>query len=203
MHKIFPTLKHVNLPNLITAFSIGTGLCAYLLFLQKNYRLAVVLYALTLLFDRLDGLVARRFKAETEFGRELDSLADAVNFVVFPALMAYSLGFNSFWAVCALYLYGLSGVWRLANYNLEGLVEVGGKNCFTGICTTHAGALVLLAMILHLAFFRGEPLYFMYPLFILLALLMNSSFKYDKNGWFTISLYVIMPAAVIMGLIKL
>ncbi len=203
MLKIFPTLKHLNLPNLITAFSLGAGLSAYLLFSQESYQPALVLYALALLSDRLDGMAARRLQLETEFGRELDSLADVVNFAVLPALMAYSLGFKGLPAGGALYLYALSGLWRLANYNLEGLVKVRGKNCFTGLCTTHAGALVFLALILYLAFFRGGPLSFCYPLFILLALLMNSSFRYDKNGWFTKSLYVLIPAAIITGLLRI
>lgn len=203
MHKYFPVLKYANIPNIITSFSIGMGLLTLILFAQKNFSFGIALYALTLLFDRIDGAIARRFKMETVFGKELDSLSDAVNFSVIPALIAYFMGFNSIPALLVLFLYVLSGIWRLANFNLDGLVRVGGKSCFTGLCTTHAGGLFLLGVSLYLSFFREGPVYFMYPLFFTTALLMNASFRYDKNGWFTKFLYAAVPAAVIMAFISI
>jgi len=201
MKKYFPVLKYVNAPNIITSISICLGIITFILFKQENYKIGIVLYALILLFDRIDGIIARKFNAETDFGAELDSFSDANNFCVIPALIAYYMGFNNAIAVCILLIYALSGIWRLANFNINGLIKVGDKSYFLGLCTTHSASLFFLSIIIYLSFFRGKELYFMYPLFTTAAILMNASFKYNKNGWLTKSLYVLVPAAVILSFI--
>lgn len=201
--KYFPALKYVNLPNLMTSASFCIGIISLLLFIQASYKPAIVLYALTLLFDKLDGLIARRLGLASDFGAELDNLSDAINFAVVPALTAYFLGFQGVWAVLVLLLHVLSGVWRLAHYSVIGLVQVGDKECFTGLCTTHAASLFLIVLCVYLSFFRGESLSFMYLLFSATAVLMNAGFKYDKNGWLTKSLYVLIPGAVLLALVCL
>lgn len=201
--RYFPALKYINLPNLITWVSFCIGIIAFIFFTQQNYQPAIVLYALTLLFDKLDGVIARKFGLASDFGAELDNLSDAINFALLPALIAYFMGFKGGLALCVLLLHVLSGVWRLANYSIIGLVTVGDKECFTGLCTTHAAALFLLAICIYLSFFQGASLSFMYLLFIATAVLMNSRFKYDKNGWLTKSLYILIPGAVILSLFSL
>ncbi|HHW07027.1 MAG TPA: CDP-alcohol phosphatidyltransferase, partial [Clostridia bacterium] len=120
--KYFPALKYLNLPNLMTWVSFCLGIVSLLLFAQASYKPALVLYALPFLFDKLDGLMARRLGLASPFGAELDNLSDAINFAVVPALMAYGMGFNSLLAVFVLLLHVLSGVWRLAYYSIIGLV---------------------------------------------------------------------------------
>ncbi len=203
MKKFFPVLKYVNIPNLITSLSLCLGIITFLLFTQKNYKFGIVLYMLTLLLDGVDGYAARRFHAETDFGAEIDNLADAINFTVIPALIAYFMGFDNAVAVLILLLYIISGVWRLVNYSLAGLTMVGSRSYFTGLCTTHAGALFLLSTAIYLITSNGGQLYFMYPFFAGTALLMNLNFKYDKNGWFSKSLFVLIPAAVIVFIFKI
>lgn len=187
----------------MTWVSFCLGIVSLLLFAQASYKPALVLYALPFLFDKLDGLMARRLGLASPFGAELDNLSDAINFAVVPALMAYGMGFNSLLAVFVLLLHVLSGVWRLAYYSIIGLVKVGDKECFTGLCTTHAASLFLVVMCIYLSFFQGQSLSFMYLLFSATAVLMNAGFKYDKNGWLTQSLYVLVPGAVILSLIRI
>lgn len=71
-----------------------------------------------LVFDVLDGRVARWRQQQSALGRELDSLADAISFGVAPAAMAFACGMNGFWD-CAILIYFVAcGVSRLARYNI-------------------------------------------------------------------------------------
>lgn len=59
----------------------------------RDYRLAAVLLVLAGVFDALDGLVARATNTASEFGMQLDSIADMMNFGCAPALLLYCYGF--------------------------------------------------------------------------------------------------------------
>ena len=74
-------------PNMITLLNLVAGFFSILMSVQEKYEYAVWLVLLALILDSLDGHVARIFGNETEFGRELDSLADAVSFVVAPCML--------------------------------------------------------------------------------------------------------------------
>ncbi|HET6900556.1 MAG TPA: CDP-diacylglycerol--serine O-phosphatidyltransferase, partial [Vicinamibacteria bacterium] len=73
------------------------------------------------IFDVLDGRIARMTNTTSEFGAELDSLADVVSFGVAPALLAYSWGFSTLprvgWLVAFLFV--VCGALRLARFNVQ------------------------------------------------------------------------------------
>jgi CDP-diacylglycerol--serine O-phosphatidyltransferase len=117
---------------------------------------AILLMIAAMVFDIFDGFSARKLKAESMHGMELDSLSDAISFGIAPAVLVYLLGqewcMNSppfrwvpwlasgFFAVCAL--------WRLAQYNTIALSGGSSKeSIFTGLPTPGATA-VLCAMLL-------------------------------------------------------
>jgi CDP-diacylglycerol---serine O-phosphatidyltransferase len=82
-----------------------------------------------LIFDVLDGRIARWRHTASAMGRELDSLADVISFGVAPACLAYSLGFRGLWdALCLLY-FVVCGISRLARYNItaEAMSQEAGK----------------------------------------------------------------------------
>lgn len=87
--KYFPVLRYVNIPNVVTSLSICTGIVSLILFTQEIYNFGVLTYAFTLFFDGIDGKIARRLNKVTEFGAECDSLSDAINFTVIPALITF------------------------------------------------------------------------------------------------------------------
>lgn len=87
-----------------------------------NFGLAVFCLALSGFFDMFDGKVARRKKDRTDdeklFGIQLDSLCDVVAFGVFPAFLCYCLGVNGRIGMLAIGFYCISGVIRLAYFNV-------------------------------------------------------------------------------------
>src|SRR5438105_12411190 len=70
-----------------------------------------------LVFDVLDGRVARWRHEQSALGRELDSLADVISFGVAPAALAYGAGMQGVWDCLVLLYFVACGVSRLARYN--------------------------------------------------------------------------------------
>jgi len=73
------------IPNLLTVINLFAGVIAILLAFGGKWLIAAGLIMGAALFDSLDGRIARRMNATSEFGRELDSLADLISFGVAPA----------------------------------------------------------------------------------------------------------------------
>jgi len=113
----------VLIPNLMTLIAICSGLSAIRFAFEDDFNLAMIAILLAALLDGLDGRVARALKVTSQFGAELDSLADAINFGVVPALILYiwdlqNLG-NLGWFSCLLYV--IAVVLRLARFNVMDL----------------------------------------------------------------------------------
>ena len=86
------------LPSLFTAGNIAAGFYAITQSLQgstngaEHFNRASIAILLAIPFDALDGRIARMTNTESDFGRELDSLADVVTFGVAPSILAYTWG---------------------------------------------------------------------------------------------------------------
>jgi CDP-diacylglycerol--serine O-phosphatidyltransferase len=93
---------------------------------------ACALVALALLFDIVDGRVARWREQSSMMGRELDSLADIISFGVAPAMIGYGLGMQGLYDRILLVYFVACGVSRLARYNVtaEALSSGSGKVTF-------------------------------------------------------------------------
>lgn len=125
------------LPSLFTAGTIAAGFYAIVQSLQgsplepHHFDYAALAIGFAIPFDGLDGRIARMTNTASEFGRELDSLADVITFGVAPAVLAYSWGFRMLpygmdlalrqkllqigAVVCFLFL--ICGACRLARFN--------------------------------------------------------------------------------------
>src|SRR5512133_1016457 len=101
----------------------GTGaLSSVLTYLQtydvKHVYFASGMVAAALIFDVLDGRIARWRQKNSVMGRELDSLADVISFGVAPAVIAYGCGMQGFYDRIVLAYFVACGVSRLARYNV-------------------------------------------------------------------------------------
>jgi len=145
---------------------IGSGTPADLVQASGYLDNAAKAIGWALLFDMLDGRIARMTKTTTEIGVQLDSIADIVTFGLAPAVLAYVWGFgatlqegsglhNLAWFLSFMYL--MCGGFRLARFNVqasrprilaEGLIKTDKKN-FVGLPIPVAGGLI--AAIIHFA----------------------------------------------------
>ena len=127
------------LPSLFTAGNIAAGFYAIVQSIQGSvadpafFDRAALAIGFAVLFDGLDGRIARMTRTTSEFGRELDSLADVITFGVAPAILAYIWGFRMLpltvspglraqavhVGVFACFLFLISGASRLARFNVS------------------------------------------------------------------------------------
>jgi CDP-diacylglycerol--serine O-phosphatidyltransferase len=78
-----------HLPNLLTLLNLACGTAAIVLTLEGQWRWAVYLILTASVLDFLDGFAARMLKAQSDMGKQLDSLADLVSFGVLPSVFIY------------------------------------------------------------------------------------------------------------------
>lgn len=106
------------LPSSMSVLAICAGLSSIKFALEHQPHAAMALIAAAAILDGLDGRVARILDAESRMGEEIDSLADAVNFGVAPALVVYMSLLSALpagWVV--VLLYAVCIVLRLARFN--------------------------------------------------------------------------------------
>jgi CDP-diacylglycerol--serine O-phosphatidyltransferase len=168
------------LPSLFTAGNIAAGYYAITQSLQGSYaepeffNRASLAIGFAVLFDGLDGRIARMTNTSSDFGKELDSLADVITFGVAPSILAYIWGFRMLppmlhpmlrerilhIGVFVCFLFLISGACRLARFNITVNPRPSnpgrpGRKYFVGM-PIPAGAGVIAAVV---HFFDGSPIY--------------------------------------------
>lgn len=121
------------LPNMITLISMFFGFLSIIWSMQGRFSDACLALLVSALMDGLDGKVARLTHSASEFGVQLDSLADLVAFGLAPAVLVwhwqlFELGRLG---VAAAFLYAACGALRLARFNVN--AHVGSKRFFIGL----------------------------------------------------------------------
>ncbi len=130
------------LPNAFTAAALFAAFYGIIQAMNSNFAYAAIAVFFSMLFDGMDGRVARLTHTQSEFGVQMDSLADAVSFGVAPALIVYEHSLLTLgklgWATA--FIYALCAILRLARFNCN--VGVVSKNYFQGLPSPAAAALV-------------------------------------------------------------
>ena len=130
------------LPNLFTTASLFCAFISIVQAMEQNFGLAALMIMLSMLFDGMDGRVARLTHTQSEFGVQFDSIADMTAFGVAPALVMYKFCLYTLgglgWA--AAFVYCLCAGVRLARFNCN--VGVVDKRFFQGLPSPAAAALL-------------------------------------------------------------
>jgi len=109
------------LPNLLTTLGLFFGFYAVVAALKGHFDQAAIAIFIGMIFDGLDGRIARMTNTTSAFGAEYDSLSDMVTFGIAPALVAYSWGLYSLgktgWLVA--FIYAAAAALRLARFNTQ------------------------------------------------------------------------------------
>ncbi len=118
-------LRSFHLADFLTLANAACGVAAIFLVMTymgnasvAHFLVAAALVAAALVFDVLDGRVARWRHTHSALGRELDSLADIISFGVAPAALAFAAGLRGGWDAVILIYFVCCGVSRLARYNV-------------------------------------------------------------------------------------
>lgn len=113
--------------------------------LNGTLTLAIILMLLAMFADMIDGLLARRMKLESEFGRYLDSFCDVFTYLVLPLFILYQLGMQDPFSITALLIFLVGGILRLARFNILSTVEEAGVKYHLGLQVFWSHLVVVLA----------------------------------------------------------
>jgi len=193
------------LPSMFTSVNIAAGFYAIVQAMQGtasavwHFDNAAKAIGFAILFDGLDGRIARMTNTTSDFGRELDSLADVITFGVAPALLAWTWGFHqmpnwvTLWpkmrlvqvGLIAAFLFLIAGASRLARFNVQANPQPSnpgrpGKKYFVGMPIPASAGVIAAAV----HFSKGEPLEVWWwsaiwaAMIIALAFLMVSTWRF-------------------------
>jgi CDP-diacylglycerol--serine O-phosphatidyltransferase len=140
------------LPNMVTLAGMCLGLTSIRYAMDERFGFAVALIFLAVLMDGLDGLLARRLRATSNFGAELDSLSDFLCFGVAPGILLYKFLLEPLGSLGWMFvlIFAAAACLRLARFNVmrgagadETAAEAEDKSHFVGV-PAPAGALLAL-----------------------------------------------------------
>ncbi|HLA33974.1 MAG TPA: CDP-diacylglycerol--serine O-phosphatidyltransferase [Rhodocyclaceae bacterium] len=168
------------LPNLLTTAALFSGFFAIVQAMNGRFEDSAVAIFVAMIFDGLDGRVARMTRTQSAFGAEYDSLSDMVSFGVAPALVVYEWALKGLgkvgWIVAFVYCAGAA--LRLARFNTNiGIVD---KRYFQGMPSPAAAALVagLVWVLLDLGYTGRDVAWGVGALTIFAGVTMVSNIRY-------------------------
>jgi CDP-diacylglycerol--serine O-phosphatidyltransferase len=198
------------LPNMFTLGSAFGGFYSILVTFKavdaSGLATAAWLIAASMILDGLDGRVARATGTQSEFGVQMDSLADALAFGVAPALLIYRWGLESLGiaGIFIAFAFAACGIMRLARFNVLAAHETGPSSFFVGLPIPLAAATLVSVVLAHTSMtgkMTAAADWSVAAITLLLAGLMVSNFRYRtfKKIKFTPSVLLI----VVLGLVAL
>jgi CDP-diacylglycerol--serine O-phosphatidyltransferase len=209
-----------NIPNFITLINLFLGCCALASIMYGQFVQAFFFSLASGVADFLDGTMARLLKVKSEFGTQLDSLADMVSFGVVPGAILYILLVKGFsgrevlpieltLAAAPAFLVTLFAAIRLAIFNID---ECQSEN-FIGMPTPSVTMFCVgLLLIYHFDSFGMGSLvtqpYFLYPAIVLLSWLMVARFpmfgmKFKSLSWEGNEIRFIFAASALLMMLLL
>lgn len=172
------------LASAMTAANLYCGIASIFAAISGDLQKSAYFIIAGIVFDTLDGSVARLTNSISEFGKQLDSLCDVVSFGAAPAVLIYVAyvreapqlieGIGSMIAT----IYVISGALRLARYNVY---QSERRDYFTGLPIPAAGATVASLVLFTEYLALDVKFWVIGPLTLVLALLMVSTVRYPKD----------------------
>jgi|CXWL01.1.fsa_nt_gi CDP-diacylglycerol--serine O-phosphatidyltransferase len=181
-------------PSLFTLGNMACGFYALLSSVRGEFVSSATAIVAGMVFDALDGRVARLVHGESSFGVEFDSMADFLSFGIAPAHMMYAFILKDYgaWGYPLAFLYALCGGLRLARFNAVAHDGQGSKTHFSGLPIPGGAGFLASFVLLYQIIEEGRPagtwkflmdqvplLYGLAPaLVVVIALLMVSTIPY-------------------------
>jgi len=174
-----------HLPSIFTLINLFLGFLAIINTMAGYYYIACYIILVAGAFDSVDGKIARLIGIPTNFGKEIDSLADMVSFCLAPSILVYSLYTQNMPGITGELIASaplIMGAIRLARFNTEVYDEQ--PAYFTGL-PTPMNALSIASLVLFIEHFKiDNPEYsqprLLLPLILSLSYLMVSHVHYAK-----------------------
>ena len=142
------------LPSILTTFGMFAGFYSIIASINGDFTLAAISIMVAMLWDALDGRVARLTNTQSDFGAQYDSLADLVSFGVAPALLVYEWSLSDLGRIgwLAAFIFLACAALRLARFNTQ--VGISDKRYFQGLPSPAAAGVI--ASMIWLKFWKFE-----------------------------------------------
>jgi len=142
------------LPSILTTFGMFAGFYSIIASINGDFTLAAISIMIAMMWDTLDGRVARLTNTQSAFGAQYDSLSDLVSFGVAPALLVYEWSLSDMGRVgwLAAFIFLACAALRLARFNTQ--VGVSDKRYFQGLPSPAAAGVI--ASMIWLKFWKFE-----------------------------------------------
>ncbi len=133
-----------SIPNMFTLGNLYCGFLSIGFAASGQLNNAAILIIIGMMLDSMDGRMARLLKADSEIGKQLDSLADIVTFGIAPSYLMYYSYFHQFGllGIAIAGLFPLFGAYRLARFNL--IPTKTSLDYFVGVPITAAGGIIAI-----------------------------------------------------------
>jgi len=201
------------LPSILTTFGMFAGFYSIIASINGDFTLAAISIMVAMLWDALDGRVARLTNTQSDFGAQYDSLADLVSFGVAPALLVYEWSLSDLGRIgwLAAFIFLACAALRLARFNTQ--VGTSDKRYFQGLPSPAAAGVI--ASMIWLKFWKFEyfdfgivslSYYIGVGITIVCALLMVSNVRYysfkeldSKKASFRFLLAIVLSLIVLLS----
>ena len=201
------------LPHCVTLASLCFGLTAIKMALNSRFEVAILCIVLSAFLDMIDGRLARSIGCDSDFGAELDSLCDLVNFGVAPGFVMYFCVLKNVYLFGWFVVLGLAAAMaiRLARFNStlddeSNPHNILSKNFFLGVPAPMGAILFLLPLVLFLRFDFELPnlVVIIYEIFVILLIpssigtvaVKGFSISVKNTRWFLLVLALIIILAI-------
>ena len=200
------------LPSVLTTFGMFAGFYSIISSINGEFTIAAISIMIAMMWDTLDGRVARLTNTQSAFGAEYDSLADLVSFGLAPALLVYEWSLYELgrFGWLAAFVYLACAALRLARFNTQ--VGIADKRFFQGLPSPAAAGVIASMIWLKIwtfASFDSEVISLGYYLgagiTILCGLLMVSNVRYysfkeldSKKASFRFLLLIVLSLIILM-----
>lgn len=164
--------------NVITAANLLFGAMSILLSVMGRYVPAAWILFFSVIFDIADGKIARTGSGFSEFGKQFDSLADLISFVVAPSVLIFTLNRPEFflWRMLVCLVAVFCGTFRLARFNTE--AEERESPFFNGLPSPAFGAILASFVLIHYHYNLEIEPRIISIMTAMLAMMMVSGIKY-------------------------
>lgn len=162
--------------------------------LNGQAKYAILFGGFAFVLDTLDGYVARKLKQSTEFGRQMDSMIDLINYPIFSALFIQLILIPNFWGALVGFFVIATAVLRLLDFNKNGHIKYKGRLYYRGLVVCHM-SLITAALVLA-THFINIPQIIIAVIILIAASLQLSNIKTRKTG----ALFFWIPIAVLIGI---
>ena len=200
------------LPSVLTTFGMFAGFYSIISSINGDFTIAAISIMIAMMWDTLDGRVARLTNTQSAFGAEYDSLADLVSFGLAPALLVYEWSLYELgrFGWLAAFVYLACAALRLARFNTQ--VGIADKRYFQGLPSPAAAGVIASMIWLKIwtfASFDSDVIslgyYLSAGITILCGLLMVSNVRYysfkeldSKKASFRFLLLIVMSLIILM-----